>query len=447
MSRRVLIISPRFPPINAADHQRIRMSLPYFEEFGWSATVLTVDPQQVAGAIDPFLLKTVPKSVEIIRVKALPYSITKRFGLGTLGWRCLPYLFLAGTKLLRRRKFDLIYFSTTAFPTLSVAAVWFRQFKIPYVIDFQDPWVNDYYTLNQVQPPGGKLKHGLTQMFARMQEPRALRHISHVISVSPKYPEKLRDCYPWLKPQDFSVLPFGAPNADFELLPSLSVRQTLFDPDDGWQHWVYVGRGGIDMSVALRLLFLGIQQLRQSSKALWKPTKLHFIGTSYAPPGRAIETIMPIAEEYGLSDIVEEKTQRIPYFEAIKVLTDSDAILLIGSEDPSYTASKLYPCVLARRPILAVFHEQSSVVDILRKSRAGEAVTFSNSRLSSDSVALMVAKIEWLQSLPQKHRPETNWDAFEAYTAQKMTQKQCEVFDKCIIKKIKQSRDESISLH
>ena len=33
--RRVLIVSPSFPPISAADLHRVRMSLPYYREFGW----------------------------------------------------------------------------------------------------------------------------------------------------------------------------------------------------------------------------------------------------------------------------------------------------------------------------------------------------------------------------------------------------------------------------
>ncbi len=33
--KRVLIISPHFPPINAPDCQRVRMSLPYYRRYGW----------------------------------------------------------------------------------------------------------------------------------------------------------------------------------------------------------------------------------------------------------------------------------------------------------------------------------------------------------------------------------------------------------------------------
>lgn len=432
MPHRVLIISPHFPPINAADHQRVRMSLPYLQQFGWEPTVLTVDPHYINGVYDPLLTETVPKTTKIVSTPALPIQLTQLFGLGTLGWRSLPYLAKAGNQLLTSHRFDLIYFSTTAFPVFSLAAPWYKKFHIPYVIDFQDPWLSDYHKKTGTPPPGGRLKYGLNQHFARIQEPKALRHVSHIISVSPKYPQVLCDRYPWLKPEQCSELPFGAPQADFDLLPSLSVKQKIFDPKDGFRHWVYVGRGGADMSVALRLIFSKIRQLRQDSSPLWHPTKLHFVGTSYAPAGRAKETIKPIAEEFGIADIVDEQTQRIPYFEAIKLLTDSNGILLIGSDDPSYTASKLYPCILARKPILAVFHQQSSVVNVLQQCNAGKAVTFKGADHSAHTLSAMEAGVKWLLSLPSDYVPETNWSAFEPYTAKEMTRKQCEVFNRCI---------------
>ncbi len=394
--------------------------------------MLTVDPHYIHGVYDPLLTQTVPKETNIISTPALPIQLTQRFGLGTLGWRALPYIAKAGHQLLTGQHFDLIYFSTTAFPILSLAAPWYKKFRIPYVIDFQDPWLSDYHKQNNTTPPGGRLKYRLNQRFAQWQEPKALRQVSHVISVSPNYPKVLGFRYPWLNPEQCSELPFGAPTADFDLLPSLSVKQTIFDPKDGFRHWVYVGRGGADMSVALRLLFSQIRQLRQDSNSPWKPTKLHFVGTSYAPTGQAQETIKPIAEEFGMADIIDEQTQRIPYFEAIKVLADSDGILLIGSDDPSYTASKLYPCILARKPILAVFHEQSSVVNVLQQCHAGKAITFRGSVHCDRTLSAMEAGIKWLLSLPPDYTPDTNWPAFEPYTAQEMTRKQCDVFDRCI---------------
>jgi len=67
----------------------------------------------------------------------------------------------------------------------------------------------------------------------------------------------------------------------------------------------------------------------------------------------------------GVEDCVTEIAPRIDYLEALTVLTQATVILMMGSSEPHYTASKLYPGLLAQRPILAVFHEASSVVGIL----------------------------------------------------------------------------------
>ncbi|EFA71937.1 hypothetical protein CRD_02455 [Raphidiopsis brookii D9] len=202
--------------------------------------------------------------------------------------------------------------------------------------------------------------------------------VSHIVSVSPEYPNSLRQPYPYLKPEQFTVLPFGAPTVDFEQLPDLNIHNRIFNCQDGKRHWVYVGVVGNIMSLALRILFLGIQSHRRQHPETWQSVKLHFVGTSYATDNRAVKTVEPMAREFGVDDLVEEYTQRIPYFEALQTLVDSDGVLLIGSDDPSYTASKLYPCVLARKPILAIFHEKSSVVNILKQCQGGECVTFNS---------------------------------------------------------------------
>jgi hypothetical protein len=77
--------------------------------------------------------------------------------------------------------------------------------------------------------------------------------------------------------------------------------------------------------------------------------------------------VTPVAEDIGVGDIVFETPERIPYLAALGVLKQATGILLLGSSEPHYTASKLYPALLAERPILAIFHEESSVVSILRR--------------------------------------------------------------------------------
>ena len=69
-----------------------------------------------------------------------------------------------------------------------------------------------------------------------------------------------------------------------------------------------------------------------------------------------------------------ETPGRLDYLDALSVLTQASAIVLLGSSEPHYTASKLYPALLARRPVLALFHEASSVVSILRSTASEPTV-------------------------------------------------------------------------
>lgn len=434
--RRVLIVSPNFPPINTPDHQRIRMSLPHFKEFGWDYHVLALRPNvrhDYKKRIDIFLERTVPDDAEITLAGAFPVPKLKFIGEAQLGVRALPSLLRAGDKLLRSRQFDLVYFSTTMFPPMSLGPRWRRKFGVPYIIDLQDPWVNDYYEREDAPlPPGGRWKHELSQAMARTLESSTMRHVAHVICVSPSYPRVLSARYPWLSQDKFTVLPFGAAEADFESIPDYDVRQSTFDPEDGARHLVYVGRVGPYMTKAVRILFTAIKRQRQRQPERFKSLRLHFVGTDYAPEGRAVKSVEPIANEVGIADLVEESTSRVPYLEALNILMDGDGILLFGSDDPSYTASKLYPCILARRPILAISHEGSSVVDILRRCNSGRVVTFPTDGGGESVLNDASHQLDWLLSLPKGYSPDTNWSEFEPYTAREMTRKQCEVFERYV---------------
>ncbi|XHR93523.1 hypothetical protein ACFJIV_24885 [Mucilaginibacter sp. UC70_90] len=67
MNKKLLIISPYFPPVNAADMQRVRMSLPYFAACGWEAEVVTIDDQYTDMAKDELLLQSLPRTLKFTK--------------------------------------------------------------------------------------------------------------------------------------------------------------------------------------------------------------------------------------------------------------------------------------------------------------------------------------------------------------------------------------------
>jgi hypothetical protein len=405
--------------------------LPYLREFGWEPLILKCDPDEQEGIKDADLLKSVPSNIQTWTASAVPRSVTQIFGLGNVGVRSLPSLWRVGLEIIHEKTPDVVFFSTTMFPVTVLGPIWKRASGIPYIVDFQDPWVDDYYTRSNKPPPGGKWKHGFHTWLAGFLEPWVIKHVAYVVCVSPGYVTNLRRRYSYLRTNQFTVLPFGAPERDFELLPSLEVRQRLFDPADGYRHFICAGRGGKDMERPLELLFQALQVARARSPHLWNNVRFHFIGTSYAPKGKGRNTVAPIAETYAVGDLVNERTDRVEYFEVLQTLKEASALLVIGSDSSAYTPSKLYPYILAQRPMLAILHEQSPASEIVRRCRAGTLVTFGDADAQgAGQIDACVRGLETvIDQVENRSPPEVDKEQFCSYSAREMTRKLCRVFD------------------
>ena len=121
--KRVLIISPYFPPTNAADMQRVRMSLPYFKELGWEAEVVTIRIEHSDLVKDPLLHDLLPTDLKVHAVAALPKRLTSKVGLGSIAIRSLLFYKRKVNQLLKNKKYDLIFFSTTQFPVCILGVI------------------------------------------------------------------------------------------------------------------------------------------------------------------------------------------------------------------------------------------------------------------------------------------------------------------------------------
>jgi hypothetical protein len=183
--KRVLIISPYFPPSNAADMQRVRTSLPYFKEFGWDAAVVVVNARYSEMVKDDLLMQSLPPDTKIYETGALDKKLTSKLGMGSLGFRALRHYRKKVNSILTKEKFDLIYFSTTQFPVCALGPGWKKRFGIPYAIDMQDPWYSEHYKNKpkNERPPKYRLIYGLHKIL----EAKAMKNVDGLISVSARY--------------------------------------------------------------------------------------------------------------------------------------------------------------------------------------------------------------------------------------------------------------------
>ena len=180
------------------------------------------------------------------------------------------------------------------------------------------------------------------------------------------------------------------------------------------------------MKDAVTLLFDGFKKGLTYQYDDFKNLRFHFIGTSYAPAGTGVKTIQPIADEMGISEYVEEQTDRIPFYQGIFLLLNADGLLVIGSNDQQYTASKIYPYILARKPLLAFLHKQSSAAKIIQECGAGKTISI-NEESATEKVRIALYSLR-----STRLSPETNWNKFEKYSARNLTKQQCDLFDKIL---------------
>jgi hypothetical protein len=119
---------------------------------------------------------------------------------------------------------------------------------------------------------------------------------------------------------------------------------------------------------------------------------------------------------------------RVPYLEAIAANRDSDAILLVGSVDADYTLSKLFTCILAKKPTLALFNRASLATRIAAIFPNVFVATFDETPAEPEFHASVERGIDWLRA--PNFDPAGIDAAMAPWTAEMLTQAQCGIFDR-----------------
>jgi len=432
--KKVLIVSPHFPPGNAPDMQRVRMSLPYYRANGWEPVVLAVDSGWQGCAHDDELMETLPQDVRIIRTRAFSTRWTRRVGVRNIGLRAWLFFLWKGTRLLRREKFDLVFFSTTQFVLFTLGPFWKWLFRIPYILDVQDPWRTDYYERAGSRKPPGGWKYQFVRLQARIFEGWCFRRAGAIMSVSGHYIDDLRARYPRVARTPAAVIQFGASRNDISqaALRSASAGRLVRRP--GEKHLVYTGASGPVMPHALLVLFAALRLYREHSPERAGRLHFHFVGTSYVLPGQGHPSVLPVAEQCGVVDLVEEIPHRIGYLNAIRLQREADALLILGSSDLAYSPSKMYQYFLTEKPILGLVFRDSVMEALLDHLSCAFVVRFREAEPKAEAYADAARAFDLiLEDRLMVDLPPRNDVFFRAnFLVEESTRAQCALFESAL---------------
>ena len=396
-NRVALILSPYFPPSTLAGVHRARHLAKHLPASGWTPVVICVNETYHEERLDLGLAALLPANIGVVKTGAVPAWLTRRSGVGDIGLRARAHLRRTLFKVVETRPVGVVLITGAPFYPMLLAPEIKKHFGVPVVLDFQDPWVSAW---GATQPAFSKA--GLSHRLARLLEPRALRGADYVTSVSETQNAEMAARYPWLDPSRMAAIPIGGDPDDLAAAHHISTAAGERQLSPGFVHLSYVGAFLPKSGPLVRALFRAFAKLRAAEPTLAARIRLNFVGTSNQPNDELSYHVIPIAEETGVADAVREMPRRIPFLQALKTLSQSNGLLLIGSDEPHYTASKIYPALMSGRPYLSLFHRASSAHEILSASGGGLALAFES---ADELVALEGSLADALKTLAL--HPET----------------------------------------
>lgn len=420
--KKVVIIAPEFPPANSAAVHRSRIFASHLSEFGWAPTVITVNEPLIEGPADKRLLALLPETVRIIRTGALPVRPMKL--VGDMGLRCLRSHTKALEALQRKEKIDVIFIPGPPWFTFLLGPAFKKRYGIPFVMDYIDPWVSDW-TAEARFPSKRWMYHKLAVHY----EKKVVREASFITAVSQGINEDLMKRYPDFPKDRYTAMPYGSDPDDFSALEKLGVSPPDFKPNDGLFHICFTGALQPRGFEILRMLFRTVKGFSTAQPALFEKIRLRFYGTSNQTAGFGQYRVLPVAQEFGLEKQVTEIPERIPYLESLAVQKSASINVVTGSTDRYYHASKLYPCLLAGKPILAICHEEASIAEVMRRLNVDTCVTFKDAEHVDDSAKKLEEQILRIARGEGK-LPKFSEDQLGAYSARGVSRVLASVLDR-----------------
>jgi hypothetical protein len=247
----------------------------------------------------------------------------------------------AGRRLIEEWRPDIIFASAPPHSGLIVASKLARTYKIPWIADLRDLWVdNPYYGEPWWRRP-----------IDAMLEWRTLKSAAGLVTVSPSWAEILRKrhgkaaeaIYNGYAEEDFPPLPTETGSGDV-----LTIR-----------HMGSIYPGFRDPSAVFAAIALLPETLRDH-------VQVEFFGDTN-------DDILAIAAQHGVTKAVAV-APRIPYRRALELQIQADVLLLLQSNDPrdeGNIPAKSFEYLYTRRPILFIGYEHGIAARLVTERGAG----------------------------------------------------------------------------
>lgn len=421
--KKVLIITYYWPPSGGGGVMRWLKMSKFLPELGWQPIIYTPENPD-PSVIDESLLQEIhPSTVELKTPIWEPYNIYRkitgksnhtRFKAGYISeasegnWKNKVSVFIRGnllipdprifwvrpsiqflSKYLEKNPVDLIISTGPPHSMHLIALGLKKKFKTLWIADFRDPWTGiDFYHKLKLTRWADK-KH-------RTLEREVLINADHVVTVSPGCAADLQK----IAGRAIEIINNGFDPTDYNFaLPPLDKTFTI----------CHFGAFNKDRNPSVLWEVLG--ELTKLNEDFSKRLQIRLIGQTH-------ESVINDITKHGLFEKLE-LIEHLPHLQGLVELSKSQVLLLPLNDSPNVKGilpGKMYEYIALRRPILAIGPTDADYASILRETKAGEPVGF------SDSLAMKNTIFQYFQMF-KENRLNINSEAYDQFSRKNLAER------------------------
>ena len=362
---RVLIIAFHYPPDNTSTGvQRTLKFTQYLVEQNWVSDVITVN-KKLYYSVDDNLLDSIPAGTKVYSCDA--FDAKKAFSIRGIYpsfvavpdryWSWIFTGFKKAKSVIQDNKNEVVYSTYPVPSALLIGLLLKTKVKLPWVVDFRDPWVEDSMPF-------------FRRKFEGYLEKQVLQKADLVVCNTNRMKVWFHERYPKINRDKFVTIPNGYDESDLQdIVPERSEKFEI----------LYTGIIGGHNRNPLPLL----QAVRYSLDKNWideSDLLVTFLGAgSYGSSTQFHAQISDLK----LENVVKVTEQRIPYKKALNKTAGADVVIVLSEplgDDRKSVAerqwshlqvpAKVYECMGIGSQILALVSE-GAVADIIDETNIG----------------------------------------------------------------------------
>lgn len=373
MAKKLLVISFFFPPSSKAGAHRAVSLAQFLPRFGWEPVFIAPHESRYFGIppridyklneiVRPFAVYNIPLKTPFQRGEEHLFArVTRKLLESSLPpdsrivWNLAIKKRLA--EIINTHDIKAVFISATPFSSFLLAPHIKKEFKLPVILDYRDPWSGNY-----------EMKKTLPRRLTNLRfELQALKHADLVTTASYRIIDFIKDYLPqeYKTLNDYYPLPYGFDKEFFD-----TQVNPLYDVD----HSVITGTfaGSVHGEPFVDDILKGIN-LFVSTLSKKNELKINTYGTLFGISQNANKGLI---QKYALGSTVN-LLPYVSYDNFLRVLRESHFLIMPhGSSDLARTLypTKFFDYLGVRRPILYIGKE-GQVWETISELGAGVCVT------------------------------------------------------------------------